>query len=168
MLIIWHELVLREFKKQINSLKRTIWVKRDENKLKTTTKVMISCLKPRNIRKEGEFPFVLCIKKVDSNSILCKFCKCQMHEGCICITSRLKLVMSLNPGHAQVRKHKQGGVLELNSESFDIVKKFCYRGYTLGAIGFVVYSVVAKVRNRLSKFRDFCFCLLTEVCPQKE
>ena len=76
MLIIWHELVLREFKKQINSLKRTIWVKRDENKLKKTTKVMISCLKARNIRKEGEFPFVLCIKKVDSNSILCKFCKC--------------------------------------------------------------------------------------------
>ena len=54
-------------------------------------------LKARKFRKEVIFPCAVWNNCIDSNSILCQFCKYYVHKRCTGITGRLKQDYEFNP-----------------------------------------------------------------------
>ena len=109
-----------------------------------TTKVLHSGRNCGTVVKTGAYPYAVCDKGVESNSIQCSVCKCCVHHGKkrwtkikVPLPKKIadieRFVCAMCKGDLVVSG--QSVNLNFGNESLELVDKFCYLGDTISAGG---------------------------------
>ena len=99
------------------------------------TKLMINSENAGKVTMEIKLSCVGCRKGLGTNFILCQFCRCWLHKKCSRIRGKLKEDRKFKH---QTRANQLADIenctgIELNVQSPEIVKNFCYIGDSIGA-----------------------------------
>ena len=118
---------------------------------------MINSESAGKVTEKSQSHSTVCRKSKSSNSILCQFWRCRVHERCSGIRAKLekdsnfKCQSSANQ-HIGIAEDFPG--IELNGQSLKIVEKFCYLCDKIGTRGGEDYIVITRTRIGGSKFTD--------------
>ena len=118
---------------------------------------MINSENAGKVTEKSQSPSTVCRKSRSSNSILCQFWRCQVHERYSGIRGKLEKDSNFKC-QSSANQHK--GIaedflsIELNGQSLKIVEKFCYLCGKIGRRGDEDYIVITTTKMGGIKFTD--------------
>src|SRR2546425_7725605 len=106
-----------------------------------------------------KFPYGICRKGVNVNSICCTFCKKWIHRRCSGVVENLEKLVGFkcrNCSRGDMNVVDGAKQFEVGtSDELEVVEKFCYLGDVIGKRGGAEESSRVRVRCAWGKFMDF-------------
>ena len=131
-------------------------------------KVMVGSSGGKMIVNAGKWPYGVCGKGVQTNSVQCTVCKKWIHKQCSGVRGDLSRVADgfrCRRCDGTIQEVDLAEDLMVDGETYDCVKSFCYLGDTLDGDGGAHLAATARIRNGWMKFRELLPFLTSRAPP---
>ena len=132
------------------------------------SKVMIGSSGGKMIVNSGKWPFGVCGKGVQANSVQCTVCKKWIHKRCSGVRGDLARVADgfrCRRCDGTIQEVDLVEDLMVDGETYECVKSFCYLGDILDGDGGADIAATARTRNGWMKFREILPFLTSRAPP---